>query len=70
VRIWCPTLELDGESGEEEDLDGGPAGVPERPRDTIAVGDTGGLKEGCGPGDELVRAGGEMDGACDEPGPG
>lgn len=56
--IWCPAFELDGESGEEEDLDGGSAGIPEWAGDTITVGDTGGLEEGCGPGDELVRAGG------------
>lgn len=60
VGVGRTTLQLDGESGEEKNLDGGTRGVPEGAGDTISVADTGRLQEGGSPGP------GRDDGSTDE----
>ena len=43
-------LDLDCKDGEEKNLDRGSRGVPEGSRDSIGIGDVGGLEQGSGPG--------------------
>ena len=62
VGVGRLALQLDRQRGEEDDLHGGTAGVPERAGDTIAVGDAGGLQERRGPGPGGDDGGGDQTG--------
>jgi hypothetical protein len=49
MRIWCPSLKLDGDTGKEQDLNRGTRSIPKWSGDSIIVRDGGTLQQSCSP---------------------